>query len=58
MGHYIIHVVTVEHFTLAVVNIYGYNSHNEDDLLLETLEKHIQTTSNTFPISGIVMGGV
>lgn len=56
-GHFILQVLTIENFTVIVINIYGYNSNHENDIVLETLEKHIQKTLNNFPNSGIVIGG-
>lgn len=56
-GHFILQVIDIENIIIAIVNIYGYNSHNDNNIMLETLEKHIENASNNFPISGIVLGG-
>lgn len=56
-GHFIFQVLTIENFTLIVINIYGYNSNHENDIMLESLEKHILNALNNFPNSGIVIGG-
>ena len=56
-GYFIFQVLTIENFTLIIINIYGYNSNHENDIVPETLEKHTQNTLNSFPNSGIVLGG-
>ena len=55
--HFILQVIDIENIIIAIVNIYGYNSHNDDNIMLETLENHIENAPNNFPISGIVLGG-
>ncbi len=56
-GHFILQVIDTENIIIVIVNIYSYNSHNDNNILLETLENYIQNASNNFPISGIVVGG-
>ena len=47
-------MLTVENITLVIIYLYGSNSNHEKH---ETLERHIQNTLNSFPNSGIVIGG-
>lgn len=55
-GQIILQVVSIENFVMVIINIYGYNSFNDNNILLDTLEKHIQGAFNYFPISSIVIG--
>uniref|UniRef100_A0A3Q3AHM4 Reverse transcriptase domain-containing protein n=1 Tax=Kryptolebias marmoratus TaxID=37003 RepID=A0A3Q3AHM4_KRYMA len=56
-GHFVLQVVSIANFVMIIINIYGYNSHSDNSILLDTLEKHVQGISNNFPVFGIIMGG-
>lgn len=39
LGHFIFQAVSIEKFVLVIVNMCGYNSHNDNNRLLDTLDK-------------------
>lgn len=56
-GHYLCHVVQIHNFNFIVINIYGYNTKAENDILLDRIEERIVHWLAKFPNAHIILGG-
>lgn len=56
-GHYVCHVIQIHNFNFIVINIYGYNSKAENDVLLDRIEERIVHWLAKFPNAHILLGG-
>jgi len=61
-GHFLIMVITKNNHTILIINIYGYNTSVENNMLLDTLEDKILEDKishwlNKYPHASLVVGG-
>lgn len=57
MGHFLILVICINNIFVLLVNIYGYNTSRENDLLLDEIGDKILLWFNKFPDAVICIGG-
>ena len=56
-GHYFIQIVDLNDTIILLVNIHGYNSKQENDILFDDLEIHILHWLSKYPNVLTLMGG-
>ncbi len=56
-GHYMRHIVQIHNFNFIVLNVYGYNSKAENDIILDRIEERIVHWLTKFPNAYILLGG-
>lgn len=56
-GHFLLMVICLNNTVVILINIYGYNSSHENDLLLEVIEEKILLWLNANPNAFVFIGG-
>lgn len=56
-GHFLCQLIRIDHIVIILINIYGYNSKSENDLLLEKVDNFIMHWLSQFPNCVILVGG-
>lgn len=56
-GHYLLLIICINNISMLLINVYGYNTSRENDLLFEDIGDKILLWLNTFPDAIICIGG-
>lgn len=57
LGHFCFLIISFEGNTIIAINIYGYNSSTENDILLDVVEDKLVLYMDKYPEASLIIGG-